>query len=260
MFLYDFENYNSHYEKGIKKISVRSSYPKIVKETYDLKLEKSHGNYDLFFNKKGLLLHSVHNETSKNFKIIYGYNRKGILISAMSLLSESNKLISLSEFEYDEKGRIKTETERSFYGTEWGLTTKYIHSYSAFAEEMLITNDDEEEEDGTFYYTYDDKNRVIEEKAIRGEDDLIDWNKNEYDKDGNLLKTISLDEYGQPDGVYEFLPLKNGLSSGYFYKSNDRNYIREYSFTFNEKGHWINRVMMNDGEAKYYNDRTIEYY
>ncbi len=69
MFLDEFEKYNSQYEKGIKKISIRSSYPKIINEPFELKLEKSHGNYDLFFNRKGLLLHSVHIEKSKNYDI-----------------------------------------------------------------------------------------------------------------------------------------------------------------------------------------------
>ena len=82
MFLDEFEKYNAQYEKGIKKISFRSSRPKIVKnENPPLKMQQSHGNYDLFFNRKGLLLHSVHTEQRHNFKLIYGYNRKGILIS-----------------------------------------------------------------------------------------------------------------------------------------------------------------------------------
>ncbi|MBN1339640.1 MAG: hypothetical protein JXA03_09970 [Bacteroidales bacterium] len=261
MFLNEFEKYNSQYEKGIKKISVRSSYPKIVKEPIDLKLEKSHGNSDLFFNRKGLLLHSVHTEKNKNFKVIYGYNQKGTLISIMKLLSETNELISLSEFEYDEKGRIETETVRSFYyNLGYDVTEEHIHTYTDSKEEIFMSSDDEEEDEHTLYLTYDSKKRVTEEKAIRNEDELVYWNKNEYDKDDNLVKEISLDEHGQPDGVYEFLPFKNGLTSGYNCKSKDSSYLREYSFTLNEKGHWINQVMMNDGEPIYFYDRTIEYY
>ena len=260
MFLDDFEKYNSQYEKGIKKIAFRSTRPKILKEPIDITMEQSHGNYDLFFNRKGLLLHSVHTEKNKNYKVIYGYNRKGILLSAMSLLSEMNELISLSEFEYDEKGRIERETVRSFYyRLDRKVISQCIHTYKENIHEMLMTSDDESE-DCTFYYTSDNMGRVIEEKAIRGENELVYWNKNEYDKDDNLIKEISLDEHGQPDGVYEFLPFKNGLTSGYKYKSKDTNYLKEYSFTFNEKGHWVNQVMLNDGEPRYFYERTIEYY
>ncbi len=260
MFLDEFEKYNSQYEKGIKKISLRSAYPKVERKTLHLKMEPSFDNYDLFFNRKGLLLHSVHIEKNKNYKVIYGYNHKGILLSAMSLLSEKNELISLSEFEYDEKGRIERETVRSFYySLDPIVISECIHTYKENIHEILMTSDDEEE-DCTFYYNSDNMGRVIEEKAIRGENELVYWNKNEYDKDDNLIKEISLDEYGKPNGVYEFLPFKNGLSTGYKYKSKETNYLREYSFTFNEKGHWVNQVMLNDGEPRYFYDRTIEYY
>lgn len=45
MFLDEFEKYNSQYEKGVKKISYRSTYPKILIETHDLKMEESYGNF-----------------------------------------------------------------------------------------------------------------------------------------------------------------------------------------------------------------------
>jgi hypothetical protein len=141
MFLDEFEKYNSQYEKGIKKISFRSTRPKLLKEPIDLTMEQSHGNYDLFFNRKGFLLHSVHTEKNKNYKVIYAYNRKGILIAAMSLLSEKNELISTSEFVYDDKGRIETETVRSFYySLGYDVTEEHIHSYTDNKEEIFMTS------------------------------------------------------------------------------------------------------------------------
>lgn len=260
MFLERFEKYSSQYEKGIKKITVCSSYPKILKEPIDLKLEKSHGNYDLYFNRQGLLLHSVHTEKNKNCKVIYGYNRRGILLSAMSLLSEKNELISLSEFEYDEKGRIERESVRSFYySLDFNVISECVHIYKENIHEILMTSDDDEE-DCTFYYTYNNKKRVIEVKAIRGENELVHWKKYQYDKDDILIKEILIGENGQPDGVYEFLPDINGMTTGYHYRSNEINYLREYSFTFNEKGHWVNQVVLNDGDPIYFYDRIIEYY
>lgn len=261
MFLNEFKKYNSQYEKGIKKISVRSSYPKIVKNPIDLKMEKSYGNYDLFFNRKGILLYSVHTEKHNNFKVIYGYNRKGILIAAMSLLSENNELLSTSEFAYDEKGRIETETCRFFYySSEYDKMEEHIHTYTDNKEKILMTSDDEDEDEHALYLTYNSNQRVIEEKAVRNEEELVWWHKNEFDKDNNLIREISLGVDGEPDGVLEFLPVKNGLASGYNCISKDNNYLREYSYTLNEKGHWINQVVMNDGEPRYFYDRTIVYY
>jgi hypothetical protein len=165
MFPDEFEKYNSQFAKGIKKISVRSSYPKIVKEPIDLKLEKSYGNYDLLFNPKGLLLHSVHMEKSQNFKIIYGCNKKGGLIAAMKLLSEMNELLSLSEFVYEDKGRIETETVYSIYfSLGYDVTEEHIHTYTDNKEEIFMTGDDEEEDEHTLYLAYDSKQRVTEEK------------------------------------------------------------------------------------------------
>lgn len=212
MLLEEFEKYNSQYEKGAKKISLRSTYPKVDRKTLNLTLEKSFGNYDLFFNRKGVLLHSVHIEKNKSHKVFYGYNRKGILISIMSLLSEKNELLSLSEFEYDEKGRIETETDRSFY---YLVTTEYIHTYSDNKEEIFLTSNDEEEDEATVFITYDSKQRVIEEKIIRNEDELVYWNKNEYNSKDEMVKQISLSEKGEPDGVYEFIKVESGMSKGY---------------------------------------------
>jgi hypothetical protein len=261
MFLDEFKKYNSQYEKGKKKISFRSSRPKIEREPIELKMKQSHGNYDLYFNRKGLLLHSVHTEKQHNFKVIYGYNRKGNLISAMNLLSEKNELISLSEFEYDEEERIETETVRSFnYSLGCDYTSEYIHTYADNKKNIYMTNDNEEEDEHTLYLTFDSKQRVIEEKVIRNEDELVWWNKKEYNNDNNLIKEISLGGNGEPDGVYEFLPVNNGMATGYHYKSKETNYLREYLYTFNEKGHWVNQVVLNDGEPKCFYDRTIEYY
>ena len=88
-----------------------------------------------------------------------------------------------------------------------------------------MTSDDDEEDEHSLYLTYDSKQRVIEEKAIRNEEELVRWNKSEFDKDANLLREISLGENGEPDGVYYFIPVKNGLTSGYKYKSKDSSYL-----------------------------------
>jgi len=262
MFLDEFEKYNSQYKKGIKKITFRSSYPKILKEPIDLTLEKSHGNYDLFFNRKGLLLHSVHTEKNYNYKVIYGYNNKGILIAAMRLLSEKNILLSLSEFIYDKKERIKTETcHYQYFTSGYDETEQYIHTYTNNKEEIYMTTDNKEEDEHTLYLTYDSKkHRVIEEKAIRNEDELVWWHKNEYDKEDNLVKEFSLNKNGNTDGVYEFFPPINGMDAGYNFADKDSQYRRDYSYTFNDKGHWTNRVVMNDGEPRYFHERIIEYY
>jgi len=261
MFLYEFENYRSEYEKGARKISLRSSRPNRPEQSGVLQPEPFQDKDDLFFNRKGLLLHSVHKRKNKNYKMIYGYNHREILVRIMSLLSETNTLQSLSEFEYDEKGRLVKEVVRSFhFGSESDFITENIHNYEGNTETVFITTNLEDADECKIYTVYDRKQQVIEEKAILNEVELVWWLKNEYDKDGNLLKEISLDENGETEGIDEYTPFDNGLSSGYHYKSEETSYQREYFFKYNERGHWIHQVTKDDGESKYFFDRTIEYY
>lgn len=260
MLLIEIEIFISQYEKGAKKISLRSTRPTIIKENFHLKLEPAHGNYDLFFNKNGVLLHSVHTERNKSYKIIYGYNKEGAIHTAMQLISEKNELVEISEFIYDENGRIETELCRAF-SSSFGETLKErIHSYSENTEEIFMTSDDKDEDEHTLYLTFDKNKRKIEEKAVRNNEELVWWNKSEYNEKGELIKEISLNEKGEQDGLYEFFPNPNGIESGYRYSSRDSNYLREYAFEFNEKNIWISQVMINDGEPKYCYNRVIEYY
>jgi hypothetical protein len=260
MFLHDFENYTSQYEQGMKKVFYRSGRPKLNHQKNDLKLEKSHGNYYLVFNREGLLLHSFHSESNKNYKVIYGYNPKGIITTVMKLLSEVNELISISLFEYDENGRISKETVRSFYYMpDYEVTEEWIYTYHENKDLILIKNNEEDDLSRIFIY-YDDKKRVIEEKIIRNDDEVLCWFKNEYDEENNLIKEISLGEDGEPDGVYEYFPESNRISKGYEYKSKNTNYLREYSYTFDDKGNWINQVVIDNGVPEYFYERSIEYY
>ncbi len=261
MFLYEFENYRSEYEKGARRISVRSSRPNRPEQPGVLQPEPFQDNDDLFFNRKGLLLHSVHKRRNKNYKVIYGYNYNGILISIMSLLSETNTLQSLSEFEYDEKGRLLKEVVRTFYfGSGSDFINENIHAYDGNNETVFMTTNVEDADEYTIYTIYDSKQQVIEEKSICNMDELIDWFRYEYDADGNLIKEISLDENGETEGIVEYIHFDNGLSSGYHYKSEETSYQREYFLKYNERGHWIHKVTKDNGEPKYFFDRTIEYY
>ena len=71
------------------------------------------------------------------------------------------------------------------------VTTEHIHTYADDKEEIFMTNDSYlEEDEHTLYLTYDSKQRVIEEKAIRNEDELVWWNKTEYDSKGRNDKRI----------------------------------------------------------------------
>ena len=260
MHLDEFQKYSGQYEKGISKITFRSSRPRIQKQSLDFTLEKSFGNYELFFNRKGLLLHSVHTERTRKSKVIYGYTHKGLLVSAMSLASETNELLSLSEFSYDNKGRIEKETVCAFYfGLAKGkITREYHHRYSGNQEEISIM--EEEDDEYIITYHYDGGQNVIEEKAIRNGNELILWHLYSYDVNGKIVKEISLDENGRQDSIKEFHHFDEGARTGYIEMSDGVQIRRESITTVNEQGHWIEEIILEDGEPSWICERSIEYY
>lgn len=261
MFLDEIKKYISEYEIGVRSIVYRTSRPKLLKEPIDLVMIQAPGNYDLFFSPKGLLLESLHFEKIKNTKVIYGYDDKGLLISAICMVQNTNELLSKSEFVYNENGIILKEVVSSGYSrNSCKVINERHHQYKGMTHQIQMTNSLEEEEDCTFYYTQDYLGRIIEEKAISEYDDLLYWYKKEYDFENNLVREISLDNNGSPDGVYEYLPNQKKQMSGYIFRSEDSNYKKEYLYTFNEKDHWTSQVVLTDDEPTYFYERILEYY
>lgn len=258
--LSEFEKYKSLYEFGAKKISFRTSYLKIEKPSLNLKFEKSHGNYDLFFTKKGVLLKSIHNETKLNFEVIYAYDYNGILLKTFRLGKTANELLEINEFIYGQDKKMKVE-QNTIISEKGNIVTEYLHTYNEGYEEIYVSSNFEDDIDRQrLFLSFDENKRIIEDKAVRNENELVWWDKKEYNDNGDIRKVISLDKDGHQFGIYEFFPCKNGLTTGYIYKSKEICFEHSYIYEFNEKGHWINQVMINDGEPTYSYDRSIEYF
>jgi len=298
MFLKEFERYQSHYEEGAKMISIRHTHSLLNVQPIKLTIIDTIGSCDLFFNREGRLFHSVHFSLDRDFrfsldkkiKMIYGYSRDGVLLNIMAflqfkqeeeisgeflnkgytLIAENNDLISLSTFEYDE-GDIWYEKEESFdqfdiedfYSSNLNIR---LHQDSGKNKIIYKTNGDidykyKELRKTELYLNYDNKNRVIEEKEILEKDkSVVWWKKTKYGKANNPTKEFILDKNGKKIGVYDHFPFKEGLESGYNYRSKDAKYQRDYTYVFNDKGHWIQQVCLNDGVPIRFTERTIEYY
>jgi hypothetical protein len=250
-----------HYVSHAKQIAFRSVRAKIAKEEPYLNIQETPGNFDLVFSEDGRLLESIHLDTGNPFSIVYVYSKKR-LIRAIKLNRVNNEIIEISEFTYDDRGkRIVAENWRSFIGVilDGGDTEVRIHKYDKNKETICITSSFHDFE-AFFYKTYNDKNLLVEEKAIRGTDDLMYWSKFRYGPDQDLVEEISLDEDGKDDGVYQFAHHKTGVSTGYTFQSEQRSYVKEYVYVFNKKDHWINKIVLTNGEPGYSYERTIEYY
>ncbi|MBK6701484.1 MAG: hypothetical protein IPG55_16685 [Saprospiraceae bacterium] len=117
-------------------------------------------------------------------------------------------------------------------------------------------NDDDEY---IFYNTYDLNQRLIETLAIRDAEDIIAWERNEYDNSNDLIKSIELDQYGEISNITEYYYFRDGPKSVYIRKSNDSNSMQEFHYTLDDKGNWINKVNINNGQPKYVYTREIKY-
>jgi hypothetical protein len=263
----DYEKYIEHYVQGAKKISVRSKTLQLNLKEIDLKVKKSFGNYDLFFNKVGKLMHSVHYENEHSSKVLYAYDENDLLLSELQLQSITNILISDKIFTYDEHDRIKSIMYKSGF-TKYG-TFDYeeeIHEYNGQNEIITFNKveqfaDEEFEEDDHEIFIINNQNQQnIEEKVIRNGKELVYWQQYEYDLNGQIRFEYSLNKDGKIDGVYTFLPEINGISTGFKYKSDDSEFTRFSEFQFNERGHWVSETSFLNGEPRYIYERIIDYW
>ena len=261
MFLEDYKPLCSHYQEGIKKISFRTTRPKIEVENLQLQIEHAYGNFDMLFNEEGTLIQSERFDYLKSEKTIYGYNKKKMLVTAMVLYSLKHEMIYLSEFSYDDIGRIEIESCQSF--TRFGLNgvTELIHYYSGNTEKIVETKCPEYDFENSVTLIYDDQNRPIEERSINDDIKLCYWRRNTYDQNNFRIRQVMLDNCGNTTSIYEYKPApENGTYPAFKRISSFSDFIVEYLFTYNERGHWINQVVLLNGDPFTFHDRIIEYY
>ncbi len=261
MFLDEFDKYRAHYVQGARSVLVRTSYPKLEKQPPYLKIKQSSINFDLFFSRDGILLSSIQNTENRKSKTVYSYDYRHRLVFALKVDIINNIIIELNDYKYNDQGFIKSEHSKSSYiNSEFEDIRSCIYSYGNNTEEVLMTGNIENDSDCIIYRNYNNQGKVIEEKFIRKPDELVWWDRKEYDKSGDLLKDISLSEKGEIDCIYEYFPKYKGLATGFKCIDENKPYIREHKYIFNDKGHWINQSVMNDGVPHLYYDRTIDYF
>ncbi len=249
------------YEVGAKKISVRTTRLKLTKEPFELKMEPSYRNYDLYFNKQGRLLHSVHPEKHSSSKVFYGYDKKGKLVTALTLQSETSVVVSTSSFSYDVEDKIEKEVCQFWKeGKGFKILEKRTYLYTSVEDAIFITNYEVGKKELMIRSIHAGNNKPIEEYTTGCEGQHDEWLKFEYDDNWNLVKKISLNKKGEPNGIHEYFSSPPRLEQGYKYTSKVYNYMQEYTYIYNDKGHWITEVLMRDGIPSFNKERKIEYY
>lgn len=255
----EYIHYADQYVDGAQKISIRSTTPVIEKDTYSLNLEHSFGNYDLYFNPEGELLYSVHFENTK-FRIVYGYDNKGKLVSSMQVKLHTGELMELSTFDYDGDGRLIFERCReNDFDLGFENSEDRIHKYYDNTEEIVTLCQIEPDATHVEIVTYDEESGLVTDRTITSDDKLVIRVTHEYG-DESVIRRIYSCKSEEPYEVSEYIRGEHGFVSECRCDSEGTSYVTQYAFTFDEKGEWTSRVSLEDGEPKHSVDRKIEYY
>ncbi|MBN8692847.1 MAG: hypothetical protein J0L69_06600 [Bacteroidetes bacterium] len=103
------KRYQSEAIEGVTYIKVRTYKWTLYNEGLLPKLKPGFENYDLYFNKKGLLLYSYHYNRQGASELNKFAYYKGRLINIQTVYFPSHEMKSVSIFYYDEQGRLIKE-------------------------------------------------------------------------------------------------------------------------------------------------------
>jgi len=264
MFLSEFKKLTSHYQEGAMKISFRSAEPVIITENLQLKMEYTKGNYDLYFNEEGRLTVSVHFDEYKNVRIMYGYDKHKRLSSAIEVTPVENVFKELSEFTYDDQGRLASETCRTNRRNDQQMHVAwYVYSYSGNKEKISAYSTDQDENvvEYSFHNVYDKGNRLIQSKGIVGKRKFVSFHKYEYDSEGNLIRQDSLNSKSKIISTFQYHPPFTAFTkSSLTFISKNQNYQEDNIYTYNERNHWIHMATLLNGNPSTFCTREILYY
>ncbi|WP_025765303.1 hypothetical protein [Dyadobacter tibetensis] len=260
MLLERFENLLIKYESNFKTVT---EWEYRITRGKNLSDQKNFvGSDKLCFSPNGILTENIRTTKTSSDKNIFTYNSSGIIVAIMTFDTYSNKIGMISEFIYDDDGRIIIKKERHITGNdsifndeEW--LSFYTHDF------VLQTNKDRPlSNDYTIMSKFDENNYLIETKACRNGNEVITWSKMMYDGLGNVIKETSFQDDGQVSNeiFYKRTWNENGLLKSIHCKFPEKEVFEEYEYTLNEHGHWIEQTQSKNGVLDKVIFRAIEYY
>jgi len=232
-------------------------------------------NYSLTEDKKFELLyvseHSI--DHNGNRFLVEEYSPKMIFDSKCNFEhDERNNVTSLTN--YDENGKVKSTSkllydnhnsriEHILKSKTFDLDSKYSYTYDENGnpiQEIFYS------EDGTVYSkddnSFDEKGNLV--KAISFRKDTLHVTMNfKYDVNGNLIERKDVKPDGSLDRHYKKkYDSKNNLIEEIYYDwqgeiSSKTNY--DYK-SFDDKGNWLEKLIVENGGEREKKKRTYEYY
>jgi len=189
--------------------------------------------HTVVYDKSGNITSEIkqNNDVNGNFSIKYKYNAQKKLDKKE--MSSGNRVLSTYIYSYDDNGNVSAMEIKKRPG--------------------LLDVDDEK-----FEYKYDEKNRLVEEIHLDGED----YRKTEYVyNDKNQL--IRLVEYNHRGGItfetdYEYDELDNLSTEKSQYRGNPTRDI-SYVYEYDDRGNWINKRSLANDKTFSLQIRVINY-
>ena len=107
MFLEDVKLMYHYYAKNAKKVTIRTTYPKILSRPKpSAEFVKSYPNYDLNFDRNGLLVECIH--IDKNRRIVFKYNEFNLLEKLNIYRFNRKYVVESTSFYYDDDRKNKS--------------------------------------------------------------------------------------------------------------------------------------------------------
>lgn len=242
MFLSDLEEFRAQYIN-------RASIIKLKKQLCSVKNNRlikrdPYQNAIFHFTRSGRITKTYHIRNNEIQNRLYVYKNNQI-----KKIIESSKTTNLpsfiSEFEYNKKGKIKKETCCHFFDSELSYIELSLHKYKGNLE--IINQFSTSGIDDAYHILrhYNDSGFVIEEKAIRNNDDFVYWHRHEYLGESFITNTTEYNEDGSlyyPSGIY--VP----------------EFKWETKKEFDNHGNWVRKIRYKNDEPWEITERTIEYY
>lgn len=263
MYYERFNDFTKEYRPGVSKIS-RSKCEIGLDKNYSLITKKYSGNYFLYFSKKGLLISLIEykfdsqNRITKAIRYIYTYTKDQSIAIIIGNDLLTHVLTHKFEFSYNADNQIEEEyiTEYLYTG-EIMEATECNHEYKGNYHRMQEFDAIEEKEISVFETWYDAESGAVETKFSLHDGDVLNWTKQIYNKNGQLIREYEMNADGKVMDESEiFYQPQKTIKISYGPKKN----VLETHTEYDDNRNWITKSYFENGELYCVEEQTVEYY
>lgn len=253
----DYLNYQANYVQDAKIIIEKSHFYNLNENKDDLHIREMGGNFALFFNEDGKLTESKHYR-SNEVTVKYTYEDFDIDANLIrieecngftkcfneitTLFYDIHNRIALEKIE-DELEEIKIQITRIYLGNKKITFYDNINSknYEGYTVQEYANN------------------KLIREKEYLTDKTVCSDKRYSYNTEKNIITEAEYHMENEISSSEEFYN-ESGLLIGFRFDYEGKSIFRKYEYVFNERNHWITKMVTDNGEPRFVTDREIEYY